>query len=797
MCRKRYNFSLGLTGVLIAFFVLALVVPSYAETDVTSQVQLVKSTLNYDRLTKTSYFDVSVKNTGTGALLAPIKVVVNALTPVSVTVKNADGVISDGKPYYLYSPSSGFLAAGEVSGSKRWNFSNPTAAKFNYTTTAYGTVSEAAALIGSNGGSIPVTDSSSALTGFKIEVPAGTFSSQATVSIGIESNPPSQPLPQGVVQDGPFISLQSSAIFQSPVKLYIPFTGDRLDGEARLVYTYNISTGVWELVVPLPTSDPSIFVASIKHFCTYVKGRATINDTNKDTGFTMNVDTLQYTNTDPVSNGFPSCSLYETTHGTCTGIAYLSSSYFNSIMAQYKDNLMCHWNQSDASVAACEAHQQYYNLLHCNDWACVGEAWGKLYWGGSLTFFDFDYSYLVDFLKQQASLNTVTPIDMRGTDSNGNPANHSVVAVGWSKTGLFSGTIKVYDVNHNDQYHYVYYGRPNILLTMQYSADGYIYNKFGINTEYLSTDIASIFASVKRTDSDLDGVGDPCDKCPNTVLGDPVDRDGCSDAQGGNFDADGDGVRDLYDKCPNTPSGEAVNQDGCSFSQLAPTLIGPLSNSTGVDISKLQFQWNPIQHPALKAVQYCVTIKEHSFPSDIPVWNGCDNGILSPQNTFPNSLGPDLSTILMPQTTYWWAVWAKDSDGLWSKASDWWNFTTASANLNPPSLNDPQSITGGFRLTWSQVSGATSYKLYWGNDNSVSEVNHAAIQETSNTVFDHTGLVAGSPYFYRVMACNGANCSTLSKLVSATYAGASPLPYTPFCTALAVIQMMDRILAAS
>ena len=39
-------------------------------------------------------------------------------------------------------------------------------------------------------------------------------------------------------------------------------------------------------------------------------------------------------------------------------------------------------------------------------------------------------------------------------------------------------------------------------------------------------------------DTDGDGVNDDVDLCPGTATGDPVDADGCSDAQ---LDTDGDG----------------------------------------------------------------------------------------------------------------------------------------------------------------------------------------------------------------------------------------------------------------
>jgi outer membrane protein OmpA-like peptidoglycan-associated protein len=68
---------------------------------------------------------------------------------------------------------------------------------------------------------------------------------------------------------------------------------------------------------------------------------------------------------------------------------------------------------------------------------------------------------------------------------------------------------------------------------------------------------ATVDAKGCPKDSDGDGVMDGIDKCPNTPKGCPVDRAGCS------ADADGDGVCDGLDKCADTPKGATVDATGC------------------------------------------------------------------------------------------------------------------------------------------------------------------------------------------------------------------------------------------
>lgn len=62
-----------------------------------------------------------------------------------------------------------------------------------------------------------------------------------------------------------------------------------------------------------------------------------------------------------------------------------------------------------------------------------------------------------------------------------------------------------------------------------------------------------------RRDADKDGVVDRKDKCPDTLLGMKVDKDGCP------LDSDGDGVYDDADKCPDTPPAayKFIDINGC------------------------------------------------------------------------------------------------------------------------------------------------------------------------------------------------------------------------------------------
>jgi len=73
---------------------------------------------------------------------------------------------------------------------------------------------------------------------------------------------------------------------------------------------------------------------------------------------------------------------------------------------------------------------------------------------------------------------------------------------------------------------------------------------------------ASVDSFGCRLDSDRDGVSDDMDQCPNTVAGAAVDAKGCG------RDSDGDNVGDHFDRCPNTPAGARVDVYGCQIREV-------------------------------------------------------------------------------------------------------------------------------------------------------------------------------------------------------------------------------------
>lgn len=121
-----------LLACLVAFGISA----AFANTDVTSRVQINKGRMMFDRLARMHYFDASMTliDDTAGSLHAPIRAVIENISPATVTIANPDGVTDDGFPYFDYSDQfgDGVLELQETSGNKLWRFDNPAIARFTY-----------------------------------------------------------------------------------------------------------------------------------------------------------------------------------------------------------------------------------------------------------------------------------------------------------------------------------------------------------------------------------------------------------------------------------------------------------------------------------------------------------------------------------------------------------------------------------------------------------------------------------------------------------------------------------------
>ncbi len=145
---------------------------------------------------------------------------------------------------------------------------------------------------------------------------------------------------------------------------------------------------------------------------------------------------------------------------------------------------------------------------------------------------------------------------------------------------------------------------------------------------------------------------------------------------------------------------------------------------------------------------------------------------------------PAVQTGLSDSTTYFYVVTAVNTAGE-SPASVQVAASTLAANAPPPAIPSAPtgvSAAGGdsqVTVSWPAVTGATSYNIYWSTNSGVTTATGTRIAGVSSP-FVHTGLNAGSTYYYIVTAVNSAGESSASVQVSATTnAPAATVPAAP------------------
>ena len=165
------------------------------------------------------------------------------------------------------------------------------------------------------------------------------------------------------------------------------------------------------------------------------------------------------------------------------------------------------------------------------------------------------------------------------------------------------------------------------------------------------------------------------------------------------------------------------------------------------------------------------------------VYFATTSGVTTTSGTkITTNASPYLQSGLAAGTTYYYIVTAVNSAGE-SAASAQVSASTAAAAPAPtvPAAPGAPMATGGTNqvtLSWSPVSTATSYNVYYATTSGVTTANGTKIAgATSPTV--QTGLAAGTSYYYIVTAVNGVGESAASVQVAATTLAAVPSPTVP------------------
>ena len=202
----------------------------------------------------------------------------------------------------------------------------------------------------------------------------------------------------------------------------------------------------------------------------------------------------------------------------------------------------------------------------------------------------------------------------------------------------------------------------------------------------------------------------------------------------------------------------AVNSNGVSAPSAevsGTTLVAPPApvSATPVGTTQINVNWTP----ASGAVGYNI------YRSITP------NVAISPANKVnatPATAGPFGNTGLTPATTYYYVMTSVSATGVESVASVEVSATTAGLPPAAPTGVTATASVSSNVLSWPAVTGATSYNIYWSTTPGVAPSPATMLASTSTGSYVHTGLTAGTTYYYVITATNANGESLPSVQVS-------------------------------
>lgn len=340
---------------------------------------------------------------------------------------------------------------------------------------------EAAAVIGTDGGTVEVDDTASPLYGIRLIVPAGTVKKPSIFFINL-SPPPPIPLPEDVNQDGEAMSFTCSSQLTGLVMAEIPFPSQSED-ELRLFFYYDENTNTLKNVYPLPSPSPLIMRVALEHFSVYIKGRAVITSSFIHTSFTIPRDCLNAENSGTCE--FDSGVDWES--GICSGMSLLAETYFKGDYGTlFNEGLFCRWQQAKAYSLACTVQGRFFLSSGTLLERMAGLV--KITGATLLSLLTWDQGILLEGIKYELKHNRPVSITMAGVLTGGQlAALHTSLVIGWEKTAReCSERLILYDVNYKNAEHQIKIESIGILgvfgKSLSYSSGNYDYNFFGAIT---------------------------------------------------------------------------------------------------------------------------------------------------------------------------------------------------------------------------------------------------------------------------------------------------------------------------
>lgn len=210
---------------------------------------------------------------------------------------------------------------------------------------------------------------------------------------------------------------------------------------------------------------------------------------------------------------------------------------------------------------------------------------------------------------------------------------------------------------------------------------------------------------------------------------------------------------------------KAINNSGSSsYSSIvsATTSLGYLSVPTGLSAtaqnsSQIYLSWNFLANADYYYVYRSTSSGSYNYITAVSTTNYPDTG-------------------LNPNTTYLYKISAYNSNGTSSYSS------VVSAKTAPaaPTLTAVADDTDSITLNWSSVTGASTYVVYTATSSGGPFTSLTNVTAPATT-YNHTGLTAGTNYYYKVLAKNSSGLAgDYSSVASVTTEGGVPAVPTNF-----------------
>jgi hypothetical protein len=325
---------------------------------------------------------------------------------------------------------------------------------------------QVSAAVGTQGGSITVTDLASPIKGFTVTVPAEALNSTTTITVQTSSE--SIPLPTGVTVSEDMIELQPSGLsFKKPISVTIPYKS-----QTPPTIVSHSADGSFS-ILPITAIDTQNKTVTVKanHFSSFAK---IISDITQpiSTGFQLGVDTFTINNR---------LGVLGEGNASCWGFSYYSKWYFQKKKAA-EGKLSGKYSEANeiAIVKAAQALQTDFQIAD-NAWSLFNLASTH----DLCTFISLYSAMKITGMPQILLL--ADPLHI--TDSR-----HAVLVYGIKKDGL-SWILDVYDSRDNAQNYKITFTGLQFTPWQGYTGGGnnYTYSWF----TYVGDDLKDIGPSLE------------------------------------------------------------------------------------------------------------------------------------------------------------------------------------------------------------------------------------------------------------------------------------------------------------